>query len=83
MTRRWRSGWLEEYAAADAGVEGIVAKGAAQRYLPGRRAWVKLRSLGVGGVGLGLGVDGCEVSTDSGFLASWATAVVDANCSRH
>ncbi|GAB3201803.1 ATP-dependent DNA ligase [Nocardioides hungaricus] len=35
--------WLEEYAAADAGVEGIVAKGAAQRYLPGRRAWVKVR----------------------------------------
>lgn len=35
--------WLEEYAAADVGVEGLVAKGSGQRYLPGRRAWVKVR----------------------------------------
>lgn len=35
--------WLEEYAAADVGVEGLVAKGASQRYLPGQRGWVKLR----------------------------------------
>lgn len=35
--------WLEEYAAADVGVEGLVAKGPGQRYLPGRRAWVKVR----------------------------------------
>lgn len=35
--------WLEEYAAADVGVEGLVAKGAGQRYLPGQRAWVKFR----------------------------------------
>ena len=32
--------WLEEY---DVGVEGLVAKGASQRYLPGQRGWVKLR----------------------------------------
>ncbi|GAC1524082.1 hypothetical protein ASD30_22450 [Nocardioides sp. Root140] len=35
--------WLEEYAAADVGVEGLVAKGDGQRYLPGQRAWVKYR----------------------------------------
>ena len=35
--------WLEEYAAADVGVEGLVAKGASQRYLPGQRGWVKVR----------------------------------------
>ena len=35
--------WLEEYAAADVGVEGLVAKGAGQRYLPGQRGWVKCR----------------------------------------
>jgi ATP-dependent DNA ligase len=35
--------WLKEYAAADVGVEGLVAKGANQRYLPGQRGWVKLR----------------------------------------
>lgn len=35
--------WLEEYAAADVGVEGLVAKGATQRYLPGQRGWVKFR----------------------------------------
>lgn len=35
--------WLEEYAAADVGVEGLVAKGAGQRYLPGQRGWVKFR----------------------------------------
>ena len=31
--------WLEEYAEA----EGLVAKGAGQRYLPGQRGWVKFR----------------------------------------
>ena len=35
--------WLEEYTAADVGVEGLVAKGAGQRYLPGQRGWVKIR----------------------------------------
>ena len=35
--------WLEEHAAADVGVEGLVAKGAGQRYLPGQRGWVKFR----------------------------------------
>ena len=29
--------WLEEYAEADVGMEGLVAKGASQRYLPGQR----------------------------------------------
>lgn len=35
--------WLEEYAAAEVGVEGLLAKGAGQRYLPGQRGWVKFR----------------------------------------
>ena len=35
--------WLAEYVAADVGVEGLVAKGAGQRYLPGERGWLKLR----------------------------------------
>lgn len=35
--------WLTEYAAAEVGVEGLVAKGAGQRYLPGQRGWVKFR----------------------------------------
>ena len=35
--------WLEEYAAADVGVEGLIAKGANQRYQPGQRGWVKFR----------------------------------------
>ncbi|NHC22199.1 ATP-dependent DNA ligase [Nocardioides sp. IC4_145] len=35
--------WLTEYAAAEVGVEGLVAKGAGQRYLPGQRVWVKFR----------------------------------------
>lgn len=41
--------WLEEYAAADVGVEGLVAKGANQRYLPGQRGWVELRIHNTGG----------------------------------
>lgn len=35
--------WLAEYVAADVGVEGLVAKGAGQRYLPGERGWLKFR----------------------------------------
>lgn len=35
--------WLEEYAAADVGVEGLITKGANQRYLPGQRGWMKFR----------------------------------------
>jgi ATP-dependent DNA ligase len=35
--------WLTEYDAADVGVEGLVAKGTGQRYLPGQRGWVKFR----------------------------------------
>jgi hypothetical protein len=38
----------------------------------------EVNSLGVGGVGLGLGLNGCEVSTDVRLFRSWATAVVDA-----
>lgn len=33
--------WAEEWAAS--GVEGVVAKGAGQPYLPGRRGWQKYR----------------------------------------
>jgi ATP-dependent DNA ligase len=36
--------WLEDYAAAGVGIEGIVIKGLAVRYQPGRRAWLKLRT---------------------------------------
>lgn len=35
--------WLEEYGATDLGVEGLVAKGAAQRYQAGHRGWLKYR----------------------------------------
>lgn len=35
--------WLAEYAAADVGVEGLVAKGAGQRYLAGQPGWLKYR----------------------------------------
>lgn len=43
--------------AADVGVEGLVAKGASQRYLPGQRGWVKLR-IHDGRCGLILGLVG-------------------------
>ena len=40
--------WFE-LLPAEMGIEGLVCKGAASRYLPGRRdAWVKVNSLGVG-----------------------------------
>jgi ATP-dependent DNA ligase len=35
-------GWFEDYRPA--GVEGLVAKGAATRYAPGRREWLKVKS---------------------------------------
>lgn len=35
--------WLEEYAKLDVGVEGVVVKGRAQIYRPGRRDWRKFR----------------------------------------
>src|SRR6478735_6685100 len=35
--------WLNEYAAAQVGIEGIVAKGLAQRYRGGVRDWLKYR----------------------------------------
>jgi ATP-dependent DNA ligase len=36
--------WLADYAAAGVGIEGLVIKGLAVRYQPGRRAWLKLRT---------------------------------------
>ena len=35
--------WLTKYAAAHVGIEGIVAKGLAQRYRGGARDWLKYR----------------------------------------
>jgi ATP-dependent DNA ligase len=35
--------WLAEYAENPVGIEGVVVKGSASRYLPGRREWAKLR----------------------------------------
>jgi hypothetical protein len=65
--------WYEVVPGA-MGVEGLVIKARHGGCQPGRREWWKVNSLGVGGVGLGLGLTGCEVSTDSGFLASWANS---------
>ena len=39
--------WLVDYARADAGIEGLVAKGAATIYRPGARGWSKYNSVGV------------------------------------
>jgi ATP-dependent DNA ligase len=35
--------WMDEWAAAGVGIEGLVVKGRGQSYLPGRRDWVKVR----------------------------------------
>ena len=35
--------WLTRYAAADVGIEGIVAEGLGQAYRGGRRDWLKYR----------------------------------------
>src|SRR5664279_2161977 len=35
--------WLADHARADAGIEGLVAKGAATLYRPGRRGWSKYK----------------------------------------
>jgi ATP-dependent DNA ligase len=35
--------WLVEYAENPVGIEGVVVKGRASRYVPGRREWAKLR----------------------------------------
>jgi ATP-dependent DNA ligase len=40
--------WLDAFRSS--GVEGLVVKGASTRYQPGRRDWVKVNSVGVGGV---------------------------------
>ena len=36
--------WLVDYAAADVGIEGLMIKALDGVYLPGRRAWLKLRT---------------------------------------
>jgi len=36
--------WLRQYADADVGIEGLVIKGLGERYHPGRRVWLKLRT---------------------------------------
>jgi len=36
--------WLSDYAAAGVGIEGLVIKGLAESYHPGRRRWLKLRN---------------------------------------
>jgi ATP-dependent DNA ligase len=37
--------WFADYAAADIGIEGLIAKSVTSRYAPGRRgAWLKYRS---------------------------------------
>jgi hypothetical protein len=40
--------WMQ--TLTHAGIEGVVAKDAAGRYVPGRRGWLKYKSVGVGGV---------------------------------
>lgn len=35
--------WVEQYATAAVGLEGVVAKGLDQSYEPGRRGWLKYR----------------------------------------
>jgi ATP-dependent DNA ligase len=44
--------WLAAFKSS--GIEGLVVKGASTRYHPGRRDWVKVNAVGVGGVRLGL-----------------------------
>jgi ATP-dependent DNA ligase len=39
--------WLVDHARADAGIEGLVAKGGATMYRPGARGWSKINSVGV------------------------------------
>ena len=36
--------WQVDYQAAGVGIEGLVIKGLAEPYQPGRRAWLKLRT---------------------------------------
>jgi ATP-dependent DNA ligase len=36
--------WLRQYDEADVGIEGLVIKGLGERYQPGRRGWLKLRT---------------------------------------
>jgi len=35
--------WLKDYAIAPVGVEGVVAKGRGDAYVPGQRGWVKVK----------------------------------------
>ena len=39
--------WLDAFKSSR--VEGLVVKGASTRFQPGRRDWVKVNSVGVGG----------------------------------
>ncbi|MFC6156121.1 ATP-dependent DNA ligase [Kribbella jiaozuonensis] len=69
--------WFEVLPAA-MGVEGLVVKGAASRYTPGRRdAWVKLNSAGVHRVRSELARVLIEVSALSGVPGRCATGVAD------
>ena len=36
--------WLRQYREANVGIEGLVIKGLGERYQPGRRGWLKLRT---------------------------------------
>jgi ATP-dependent DNA ligase len=59
------------------GVEGLVVKGASSRYVGGRREWLKVNSVGVGGVRWFALTESCEVRPQI-VAGRWcATGVVD------
>jgi hypothetical protein len=60
--------WLEAFKAS--GVEGLVVKGATSRYQPGRREWVKVKSVGVSPVRFGGAVAASDVA--GGFFMAFA-----------
>jgi ATP-dependent DNA ligase len=69
--------WFEVLPAA-MGVEGLVVKGAASRYTPGRRdAWLKVNSVGVAGVHPSVQAGSCEVRSRINARRWCATGVVD------
>jgi ATP-dependent DNA ligase len=51
-------------------VEGLVVKGATSRYQPGRREWVKVKSVGVSPVRFGGAVAASDVA--GGFFMAFA-----------
>ncbi|MEU0942425.1 ATP-dependent DNA ligase [Streptomyces canus] len=61
--------WLDPAWGA-AGIEGVVLKGSEQRYLPGKRAWIKVRSR-VSAEGVIGGVTGTLASPASLLLARY------------